>query len=213
MYIDEALNVVLPVVSERITKKVDNKEKTEEVVRIWAYHTPISKAVFDANYRILAATKSALSNRGAHYLMSAGPRIAALTLRDEGLRDAESRGRFDENGNVQDDETKAFFTEIKRLTNILCPSAAGWELLPVDAAISSGKIDTENWEELESTIIFFTCHYSMAKKADRKRNAQSTASFLAGSITSLPPLEYAASSLNSMPVATSVKQAVSSVPS
>ncbi len=213
MHIDESLNAVFPALTERVIKQVNGKDVPEDVVTIWAYHTPISRAVFDANYRILAATKAAMASKGAHYLMSAGPRIAALTFRDEGLRDAEARGRFDDDGKPKDDDVKAFFAELKRLTTILCPTANGWDMLPVDAAISGGKIDAEDWEEVESAIVFFCCHWSMARKADRRRIAQATASLLNASITPSPLSEYIASLPKSTQGVTSAKPVASSVPS
>lgn len=213
MHIDENLNAVFPVVTSRITKQVDGKDVHEDVVRVHAFHTPISKAVFDANYRLLAATRAALSGKGSHYLMSAGPRIAALTLRDEGLRDAESRGYLDDYDKPRDDEVKALFAEIKRLTTILCPGPNGWEMLPVDAAVSNGKIDEEDWEEALSSVVFFTCHVAMARKVERQRTAKSTASFLKASITSSPLSDFVASLPKSTHAETSAKPVVSSVPS
>ncbi|MDP9651711.1 hypothetical protein [Paraburkholderia caledonica] len=213
MHIDESLNAVFPVVTERITKKVEGKDVHEDIVTVWAYHSPISRAVFDANYRTLAATKAAMSSKGPHYLMSAGPRIAALTFRDEGVRDAEARGKFDDEGNPKDDDVTAFFAEIKRLTTILCPGQNGWDMLPVDAAIAGGRIDKEDWEEVESAIVFFCCHWSMAKKSDRKRIAQATASLLSASITPSPLSEYVGSLQKLTPGATSAKPAASLVPS
>jgi hypothetical protein len=216
--IDENLNVVFPVVTERVTRKEkgeDGKEKEvhEDIVRVQAFHTPVSKAVFDQNFCLLASTKAALEAKGRQYLMSAGPRIAALTLRDEGLRDAESRGKMDDNGNPRDDEVRALFAEFRRLTMILCAGPNGWNMIPVDQAIASGTIDIEDWEEVEAAIVFFTCHYSMAKKADRKRIAQATASFLKASTTSSPLSAYLASLPSSTPAATSAPKAASSVPS
>ncbi|WP_244438768.1 hypothetical protein [Paraburkholderia dilworthii] len=201
MRIDENRNLVLPVVTEKITRKVTKKvdgkdvteEVTEDVVRIHAFHTPVSRAVFEQHYRVLAATKASLSSKGAHYLMGSGPRIAALTLKDEGRKEAISLGMIDERGNVNDDETDALFAEFKRLTTILCPGPNGWDMLPVETAISSGKIDAEDWEETVAAVTFFTCHYAMAKKADRATAANGTASFLGASITSSTPTEFLAS--------------------
>jgi len=212
MKIDDNRNLVIPVVTERVTSKVDGKDVVEDVVRIYAFHTVLSKAVFDANYRALASTKSAMASKGKHYLMSAGPRIAALTLRDEGLREAESRGNFDANGQVIDESTDAFFAEIKRLTTILCPGPNGWEYLPVDSAIKGGKIDEEDWQEVESAIVFFSCHVAMSRKADRQRIAQVTASLLDSSITSSTLTEFA----GSLPTSTQVAPTTathSSIPS
>lgn len=213
MKINESMNLVVPVVSERITEKVDGKDVSKEVVRVYGYHSPISSSVFEANYRTLAATKSSLASKGLHYAMNSGPRIAALTLKDEGLRDAESRGLVDEGGNPVDKATEALFAEFKRLTVILAPGPQGWDSLPVDAAISRGVIDSEDWEEALSSLVFFTVHHAMAKKADRQRINTSTAAVLNGSITSLLPMEWVASLPTSTPPRTSAEKAGSSVPS
>jgi len=212
MKIDEKRNLALPVVTEKVTKKVEGKDVTEDVVRVWAFHSPVSREVFEANYRILAATKSALASKGSHYLMSSGPRIAALTLKDEGRRDAADRGSFDKDGNVVDGETAAFFEEIKRLTMVLCAGAHGWDMLPIETAISSGKIDAEDWEEVASSIVFFCCHYAMARKADRETTAKATASLLGASISSSSITEFKDSLPNSTPVE-HTKTGQSSIPS
>lgn len=212
MRIDEKRNLVVPIVTENVTKKIDGKDVTEEVVRVHAFHSPISREIFEQHYRILSATKSALANKGAHYLMSSGPRIAALTLRDEGQKDSAARGAFDKDGNIVDEETPAFFAELKRLTMVLCAGANGWEMLPIEAAISAGKIDSEDWREVESTLVFFTCNYAMTKKADRETAARATASLLGASITSSSITEFKDSLLSSTP-AEHTKTAQSSIPS
>ncbi len=199
--INEAMNLVVPVVTD------------ENGVRVWGYHTPISRSVFEANYRVLAATKASLMSKGSVYMMDSGPRIAALTLLDEGAREAESRGRFDAKGNVIDEATPALLAEIRRLTMVLVPGPAGWDLLPIEGAVSAGKIDDEDQAEVESAIVFFTCICALASKAERKKHAGSTASLLKGSITSLSPTEFSASLPTSTPGAPSAQKAVSSVPS
>ncbi|AOJ70869.1 MULTISPECIES: hypothetical protein [Burkholderia] len=199
--INEAMNLVVPVVTD------------EAGVRVWGYHTPISRAVFEANYRVLAATKASLTSKGAMYMMDAGPLIAALTLRDEGLREAAARGLVDKDGAPVDLATPALLAEIRRLTMVLVPTAAGWDLLPLESAVSAGKIDDEDQAEVESAVVFFTCIYALASKAERKNHANRTASLLKGSITSLPPLEFSASLPTSTKGATSAPAVVSSVPS
>jgi hypothetical protein len=212
MKIDEQRRLVLPVVTDFVTKKVHDKEVTDEVVRLWAYHTPISREVFEQHFRVLAATKSALAGKGMHYLTQSGPRISALLLKDEGRKDAIARGLVDETGNVRDDETNALIGELKRLTMIFCPGPHGWDMLPVDTAISSGKIESEDWEEVLAGIVFFTCNYAMARKANREATAKAYASFLDASITSSSPTEFVASLPNSTPVAPT-KATQSSIPS
>ncbi|MEK7916642.1 hypothetical protein AAB988_29440 [Burkholderia contaminans] len=186
----------------------------ESGVRVWGYHTPISRQVFEANYRVLAATKASLMSKGAMYMMDSGPRIAGLTLLDEGLRDAEARGRFSKDGKtVLDEATPALIAEIRRLTMVLVPGPGGWDLLPIESAVAAGKIDEEDQAETESAIVFFTCICALASKSERKDQASRTATLLKGSITSLSPTEFSDSLPKSTPGATSAPKAVSSVPS
>lgn len=199
MRIDEKRNLVIPIVTDTVTKKVKGRDVAENVVRVYGYHSPISREVFEANFRVLAATKAALSSKGSHYLMGAGPRVAALTLKDEGQKDAASRGSFDGDGNVVDAETPAFLEELKRLTTVLCAGAHGWEHLPVDVAIQQEKFDSEDWEEALASLVFFTSQYSMAKKADRAKAMEAMAGFLGGLTTSSTPTEFAASLQKSTP--------------
>ncbi|WP_369065309.1 hypothetical protein [Burkholderia gladioli] len=202
MQINEAMNLVVPIVSD------------DSGVRVWGYHTPISRQVFEANYRVLAATKASMMSKGAMYMMDSGPRIAGLTLLDEGMREAEARGRYAKDGKtVVDEATPALMAEIRRLTMVLVPGPAGWDLLPIESAVAAGKIDEEDQAEAESGIVFFTCICALASKADRKNQASGTASLLKGSITSLSPTEFAASLPKSIPDETSARKAASSVPS
>jgi len=187
--INEALNLVLPV-------------RDDGAITIYAYHTPISREVFEANYRLLAATKAALSDKGVMYQMDSGPRIAALALKDEGR-----------SGEEDDNAALSLLAELKRLTMILCPAADGWKMLPVDGAIAQGLIDADDWGEVESAIVFFTCLYALSRKATRKKGAEAMASLLSGSITSSSALDFAASLPTSTPDVPSPAAGALSVPS
>lgn len=179
MRLNDAVNLVLPVGEKQ------------------AFHVPLSREVFEANYRILAATKAALSSKGIYYQMDAGPRIAALTLLDEARKDAEERGNTDDAGQGRDTAGRAILGEIKRLTTIICEGTAGFDPLPVEAAISAGHIDADDWREAESALVFFTCLYSLAPKAAKTKTAEAVASILPGSITASSLSEYASSLQNS----------------
>lgn len=199
--VNDALNLVIPMGTER------------DDVSAYVYHTPISQEVFTANYRALSAAKSALAAKGLYYMMDSGPRVAALALRDEGLKDAAERGEIDAEGKPNDKRTLALLGEIKRLTMALVPDGAQWSMLPIDIALQQGKLDEEEWSEVESAIVFFTFHYAMCKKASRPRIAKATASVLKGSITSSSAMEFVASLPTLMPAATTASKAASSVPS
>lgn len=201
MKINDDLKIVIPL------RTGDNG------VEIYAYHSPISREVFEVNYRILAATKAELASKGIHYQMDSGPRIAALVLMDEARKDAFNNGYVDEKGNGIDDNARALREEIKRLTTVLVATNDGWTQSPINAAINAEKIDEEEWREVESAIVFFTCHYALAKKADRKSIGEATASLLRGSSTSLACSEFLASLPPLMKEEVSAKSAGSSVPS
>ncbi|MHB8914736.1 MAG: hypothetical protein ACYC4K_02865 [Thiobacillus sp.] len=172
MKIDESLNLVLPLGES-----------------LMVYHSPISRAVFEANYKALAATKAALASKGVHYQMDAGPRIASLLLMDEVRRDADA----DKDGLPDESAGRAFLAELRRLSMVMVASQNGWDLIPVDAAINTGKVDAEEWQEVESALVFFTCHYAMARKADRQSVGIASASLLRAYTTSSACSEYAAS--------------------
>lgn len=194
MVINDNLNIVIPVRS-------DDKGPT-----VYAYHTPISREVFAQNYRIIAATKSALESKGIHYLMGSGPRIASLALRDAGKEDAEGRDGPSDGG------VSSLLMEMARLTTILAPGPSGWAQIPIDAAIAQNTIDADDWQEAESALVFFTSFYALSRKTDQAGVAKATASALKGSITSLPAMEFIASLPTSTTAATSVPKVVSSLP-
>ena len=168
MKIDENLNLVLPLGDLHV------------------YHMPISRAVFEANYKIIGMTKAELASRGIYFEMGSGPRIATLTLMDVSREvDKESKGI-------------ALLAEIKRLSMVLAPSASGWDMIPVDTAIARGLFDDEDWLEVQSALVFFMSHYSLAKKADRQSVMIALASLLLGSSTLFNCSEFAASLPKSM---------------
>ncbi len=164
------------------------------------YHSPISKAVFEANFKIIAAVKAELASKGIHYQMESGPRIASLTLKDEAAKLG------------LDDNCRALLVEIKRLSMVLIPTDLGWSMLPVDSAIKSGKIDDEDWQEVESALVFFTAHLSMANRKEKAKVAKAASSLLMGYVTSLDCSGLADSLLKSTQEDATVAQVASSVP-
>jgi hypothetical protein len=196
MPINAALNLAIPI---RWSDKRDDKGNA--VPLVWAYHTPISREIFEANYRVIAATQVELSGKGR-----IGLRIASLALKDAARLDALEYG-LDENA------PPALLGELKRLTTVLAPSAAGYDRVPVDAAIANNVIDAEDWLEAESSLVFFTCAYAVAPRSIRDGVGKALASVLKGSTTSLLPTEFAASLPTSTPAETSEAIPPSSVPS
>lgn len=143
------------------------------------FHTPISRDVFDTNYRIFAATKAALAGKGTAYQVESAPQIASLALKDEAQK--------------EELDARSVLSEIKRLSTVLVPSADGYDYLPIDTAINRGMIDAEDWKEAESSLVFFTCHFVMALRANRRRVSEIVSTLINGTITSLALMDYASS--------------------
>lgn len=162
-------------------------------VLAWAYHTPISTQVFEANYRVLAATKAALFAQGARYAFEVGAQIAGLRLRDEGRKDAAEQGNVGADGTPQDAAVPALLAEIQRLTMVALPGAAGWEATPVGVALQRGALDADDWREAESGIVFFTSLWHLTARAKRPQIGGMAASMQGGSLVSLPLTEWTAS--------------------
>lgn len=180
--IDEKFRIVLPI-----------KYSEDGSPSLRVYHTPIRREVFEANYRIISATFSALMSPAAR---AGAMRIATLRLRDEGERDARERG-FDPQS---DGGASALLGEIKRLSLVLVPEGEKWEMVPVDVAIEKGFIDDDDWRDAESALVFFTCLFNMVTKHEKARMVEAAASMMNASITSLAPLEFADSCTASIPI-------------
>jgi len=199
MQLNAALNLVFPI---RWGTADANGVRP---VTVWAHHSPISRDVFEANYRIIAATNMAIFARGVGYAAESGPIIATLALKDAAQQDALEHGT--------DVASIPLLAEIKRLTAVLAASGAGYEMLPVDQAIARGAIDAEDWSEAEASIVFFTCGSWMARREKREEKKTALALVLRGSISSLLPSEFADSLATLTATETSEASSPSSVPS
>ena len=193
MRIDEKLNIVVPV------RREDGEPGA------YVYHAPISREVFEAHFRALSLMHSEIVGRDPSY-MGSGIHCASLIFRDVAAAEAAKRGPQGV------DRSQSLFGEIKRLTTVLAPSAAGWELLPVDAAIAAGHLTADEWSEVESALVFFTGAYWMASSNRRREVMMTVASILGSSTTSSLPSEFAAGLPRSTPEIPSIAGA-SSVPS
>jgi hypothetical protein len=187
----------------------DREGQTTLEPLIWAYHTPLSREVFESNYRAIAAANMTLFSKGIGFAAESGPIIATLALRDAARSDALENGIA-----IAGDPATPVLAEIRRLTMILAPSAQGYDNVPVDVALSRGVIDAEDWKEAESSIVFFTCGSSMARRERREAKNSALASVLRGSMTSSAPTEFVAGLQDSTAEKTlAAAPAESSVPS
>ncbi|HXS04804.1 MAG TPA: hypothetical protein VN731_10030 [Rhodanobacter sp.] len=169
---------------------------------IRAYHVPLPRDVFEANYRLLASTKAAMMAKGAAFMADAGPRIATLLLKDEARADRED----------SEAAVTSLLQDIQRLTTVLVPTPNGWEQLPVQTAITRQAIDAESWAEVESSLLFFTCHSCMSRRMERAGVMKALALIVGGEITSSSITDYLAS-LPTSTATSGTQKPASSVPS
>lgn len=185
-------------------------EAGEVLVR--GYHTPISREVFEANYRVISATAAEIFGKDGAFAAGAGPHIASIALKDNGKRDALAHRDVDQDGNPRDGGAKALLAELKRLTLIIAPGPNGFESVPVDEAIRRDVIDADDWADAESVLVFFTCGSQLVARAEKKARAEIIAGALKAQITYSTLMELSDSSQTSTPAAPS-QPVVSSVPS
>lgn len=189
MEIDGDLNIVVPI---------------DDPVR--AFSSPLPESIFRANYRVLARANEEIFGRGMKSALLTGPRIAAMAIGDAGKRIAEEDGKEGDTG------ARAFLGEVKRLTMILAPTDAGFDMLPVEQAIQSGKINAEDWADVEAALCFFT----LGSAFETKRARAGLLEFLTGalncSLTSQSCEDFAASLTTSKPAEKAKGKAASSVP-
>ena len=132
MEIDGDLNIVVPI---------------EDPIR--AFSAPLPEAVFKANYRILSRANEEIFGRGMKSALLTGPRTAAFAIAEAGKSIAEEDGKEGDTG------AAAFLAEMKRLTTILTPTDSGFDMLPVEQAVQSGKITADDWSDVLGAICFF----------------------------------------------------------
>lgn len=182
MEIDGQLRLVFPI-----------RFREDGEPEIWAYHTPVSYEVFQANFRAMAATQTKLFENGIAYARQVGAHVAALHLREEMHKDAAARIDAGSDDASADAAATALFADFQRLTMIVAPGPAGWDQMPAAVALQRGVIDAEDWREAEGAIAFFTCSYFLTRKRNRSMVAGAVASVVQGSTTSSPLMEWIAS--------------------
>lgn len=173
MHIDRQLNLVLPIT------RGDGPS-------LFLYSTPLSRMVFEANFRLIARAEAEIYGSGRAFWAHSGPRVAALTLRDVGKREALDHGIED-----GDSGAGALLAEIKRLTSVVAPSANGWETTLVDSAILQSRLSADEWAEAENTIAFFMLVSAMEKRSVLGETLTRIASFMGAVIESRSLTEFA----------------------
>ena len=169
MQVNAALNLVFPIRTDSDGNPI-----------VYAYHTPISREVFEANYRVIADTQVLISGKGR-----IGISIATLALKDAAAQYAREQGL--------DFQSVPLLADVRRLTQVLAPGSNGYAPMPVDVALQTQVIDADEWAEAESAIVFFSCAFSLVPKNAREGLANALASVMKGSITSSTPSAFSSS--------------------
>lgn len=190
MKIDRRLNLVIP---------IDRADGT-----IYVHSAPISRPVFEQYFKVIAQTFSAIYTQGLGF--TSGPRVAAWLLRDQ----ATKAGVWDGEAGVE----RGLMNEIRRLSNVVVPSARGWTTIPFQDAVDGGSINDDDRSEVENAIVFFIVASSMHTRKELPAVLEGSTALWGAQTTSLNCTEYA----NSLPTPTATENTggtvkASSIPS
>lgn len=188
MNLDKRLNLVVPI-------------ERDDGVTVYMHSTPLSRAVFDQYFYVIAKTFTEIYTGG--FMHNTGPRIAAKLLKKVAA-DVGSEA-------VTQVET-GLFPEIRRLTNVVAPGAAGWQSLPLNVALQQNLVSADDAEEAENAICFFMLASAMHTKKEARWTVTEAAKLWAGQTTLLNSTEFVASLPMSTPAAAiGVKETPSSI--
>jgi hypothetical protein len=191
MKIDKNLNLVIPV------------ERDDGAV-IYVHSTPLSREVFEKYYLVIAKTLDRIHSNGLGNI--SGARIANLMLKEI----AKELGIWD----GLDGVNNGLLQEIKRLSNVLIATDAGWKTVPLYNAIASGMFSDDDIIEIENYQVFFICVSSIHKKKEIPHFLETMHRLWDTLTTSLNSTEYAASlPILTQELAISEQTKLSSVPS
>lgn len=137
MKISQALNLVQPIPMGEST--------------YYVHSTPISNEVWE-NYALpIAQTFDTMTGKGLG--VTSGPRTAKMLLKHF----AQGNGSWSGDGGLEN----GLLAEVRRLSNVIMPTASGWSSIPFDAAAQSNMIDDASLREAEGFILFFICVSAM----------------------------------------------------
>ena len=207
--IDRGLNLVIPVYGEphepdpadpKRQRRADETAEAhaarvaamdEEKPIFWVHSMPISVDLYDRYWRVIAKAMNQLRVDG---LARNGPRYGFNALRDA----ANELGDWDGPNGVE----AGLLGEVKRLTNVVVPAAAGggWSTLPLEIAVAQNIVKPGDYREVMQAIVFFICNSAEAPPRARKPILTFLFSPFGAEITSLNSTEFAGSLRTSSPV-------------
>jgi hypothetical protein len=177
--INAALNFVIPLYG-------DNDQ-----IYAYVHSTPVSYEVFEANFWLVSKTYTSIHESGLG--ATAGPRVAALILKDIAKEIAGGRGDPVAIGN-------ALLGEIRRLSTAIVRQDDSWQPVPYQVAIDRGMIDRQDATEVDSAIVFFTVEWLMLPRQRRLDMLDGAAQIWNARMSSLSPTEF----INSLATSTEI---------
>lgn len=123
---------------------------------IFVHSTPISNDVFEKYFLVISKTFAALISQGLSFV--SGPRVAALMLK----KVATDMGVWDGVDGVQN----GLMAEIRRSSNVMFPTPAGWQMIPYHTAIEREMLDAQDVNECDGIIAFFICASAMSRRSE-----------------------------------------------
>jgi len=176
MRVDRNLNIVVPI-------------KTGKDITVHVHSVPIARSIFEQFYLELGKVFSQCFDgvSSAHLALSA-PQLAYPALK----KIAKSEGSWEGLNGVE----FGLINELKRLTNIVCPSEKGWESIPFDVALQRNILDEEDESEIISALVFFSAISRVAPKDLKKTFLEMAGSLRSWELTCLDSTAY----MNSLPI-------------
>ena len=123
---------------------------------MFVHSTPLSNDVFEKYFLVISKTFAALIGQGLSFV--SGPRVAALMLK----KVAKDMGEWDGADGAQN----GLMAEIRRLSNVMLPSPAGWQMVPYHTAIEREMMDSQDVNEVDGIICFFICAAAMTRRKE-----------------------------------------------
>lgn len=168
--LNEKLHLVIPVYAD---------DTASATVIAYIHSAPISREVFEAHFMLIGKVFSALYSQGLG--MIAGPRMAYLMLRRIAENDKDEEGAL------------SLMNEIRRLTNVLMRTAAGWDMLPFQDVVDHGDLPADDIAEAVNSIVFFIATSSMRRGREKKDVLTGAAKIWDAQISSLDCTAFGAS--------------------
>lgn len=194
----------MPAIDERLNFVIPLYDDGQETPRAYVFATPISRAVFEAHFALLAKTFAMIQGDG--YGAVAGPRVASLLLREVATR---------EYGPEAAEKSVPLVKEIRRLTNVLVREGGKWAILPYETSRTDPAVlDEDEVAEVDNALVFFIALSAMVKRAHLRANLDWPARIWGAQVSSLSATAFLASLPISTPAAnTSTAAAPAPAPS